>query len=97
MNRRLVKDNAAEADLIGIWLYSFENWGEAQADRYLNEIELTIKKIANNPEGGEHRDLLRAGYWSVRIEHHIAFYTFTDKEVRLRRVLHEVMDAGRHL
>lgn len=97
MNRLLVKDNAAEADLIGIWLYSFENWGEAQADRYLDAIEKTLKKIAVNPEGGEDRDWLRQEYWSVRVEHHIAFYTFTYKEVRLRRVLHEVMDVGRHL
>jgi len=97
MNRLLVKDNAAEADLIGIWLYSFENWGEAQADRYLDAIERAFKKIAKSPDRGESRDWLRKGYWSVRVEHHIAFYTFTDEEVRLRRVLHEVMDVGRHL
>jgi len=97
MSRRLVKDNAAEADLISIWLYSFENWGEAQADRYLDAIETALKKIAKSPDQGESRDWLRQGYWSIRVEHHIAFYTFTDKEVRIRRVLHEVMDAGRHL
>ena len=39
----------------------------------------------------------RKGYWSKRLEHHIVFYTFTDAEVRIRRVLHEVMDVGRHL
>jgi len=44
MHRELVKDRAAEADLIGIWLY-----------------------------------------------------TFTDEEIRIRRVLHEIMDVGRHL
>ena len=97
MNRSLTKDKAAEADLIGIWLYSFENWGEAQADRYLDAIEKILKKTANNPEAGENRDWLREGCWSIRVEHHVAFYTFTDEEVRLRRVLHEVMDAKRHL
>ncbi len=96
MNRQLVKDNAAEADLIGIWLYSFENWGEAQADRYIDSIEQIIKKTVINPQSGECRDWLRKGYWSVRVEHHVAFYTFADKEFRLRRVLDEVMDVGRH-
>jgi len=32
MPRELVKDRVAEADLIGIWVYSFETWSEAQAE-----------------------------------------------------------------
>ena len=39
MPRQLVKDRAAEADLIGVWLYSYQHWGERQADRYLDAIE----------------------------------------------------------
>ena len=39
MNRKLVKDRAAEADLIEIWLYSFKTWSEAQADRYSSTLE----------------------------------------------------------
>ena len=38
-NRKLVKDRAAEADLIGIWLYTFETWSETEADRYLGALE----------------------------------------------------------
>jgi toxin ParE1/3/4 len=26
----------AEADLRGIWIYTFQTWGEAQADKYLD-------------------------------------------------------------
>ena len=97
MHRELVKDRAAEADLIGIWLYTFETWSEAQADRYLSTLERGIQEIADAPERGNQRDALRAGYWSKKLEHHIVFYTFTGEEVRIRRVLHEVMDVGRHL
>ena len=97
MRRRLVKDNAAEADLLGIWLYSFENWGESQADRYIDAIESSIETITKTPEKGDSRESIREGYWSVRVGHHVAFYTFTDAELRLRRVLHEAMDAGRHV
>ena len=39
MHRELLKDRAAEADLIEIWMYSFENWGEVQADRYFAALE----------------------------------------------------------
>lgn len=97
MARELVKDQAAEADLIGIGVYSFETWGEAQADRYLGALEHGIGKLVEDPESGTRRDELREGYWSVRLKHHVVFYTFTDAEVRIRRALHEVMDVGRHL
>jgi len=97
MPRRLVKDTAAETDLIGIWVYSFKTWGEAQADRYLDALEHGMRKLAADPRAGDQRDALRQGYWSVRIEHHVIFYTVTDAEARIRRVLHEAMDVGRHL
>ena len=97
MPRTLVHDKAAESDLIGIWVYSFETWGEAQADRYLNALEHGIREVAENPTGGESRHQLREGYRSKSIGHHVVFYTFNEAEVRIRRVLHEVMDMNRHL
>jgi len=97
MARNLVKDRAAETDLIGIWVYSFNQWSEAQADRYLSALENGIQKLASKPEAGKQRGWLRKGYWSKRIEHHVVFYTFTDNELRIRRVLHEVMDPDIHL
>lgn len=93
----LAKDQAAETDLIGIWVYSFEQWSEAQADRYLSALEDGIQKLVGEPENGKQRDSLRNGYWSQRIKHHVVFYTFTDNELRIRRVLHEVMDPDIHL
>ena len=97
MARKLVKDHAAETDLIGIWIYSFETWSEARADRYLDALEDGIGKLVGDPTNGNPRDELRQGYWSKRLEHHVVFYTFTDAELRIRRVLHEVMDLGRHV
>lgn len=97
MARRLVKDHAAEADLVDIWVYSYEQWSEAQADLYLDALENGIRKLAADPEHGKRRDELRPGYRSKRIEHHVVFYTFTASELRVRRVLHEVMDPDLHL
>ena len=97
MPRRLVKGKAAETDLIGIWTYSFEQWGEAPADRYLDALERGIRTLADDPEHGRQRDELRKGHGSKRIEHHAVFYTVTHSELRIRRVLHESRDVGRHL
>ncbi len=50
MPRRLVKDSAAETDLIGIWVYSFETWSAAQADPYLDALARGIGKLATDPK-----------------------------------------------
>lgn len=78
-------------------MYSFEQWSEGQADRYLSSFEDGLAVLVSKPETGTQRDALRKGYWSKRIEHHVVFYTFTETELRIRRVLHEVMDPDLHL
>ncbi len=50
----------AESDLIDIWRYSFDEWGEVQADKYLDELDSGIKRLAENPEIGMKRDFVRA-------------------------------------
>lgn len=32
----------AEEDLMAIWRYSFEEWGESQADKYLDGINAVL-------------------------------------------------------
>lgn len=95
--RRLVKDAAAEDDLVGIWVYTCVEWSLNQAERYLGLVEAGVGRLLEDPEDGRKRDTLRPGYRSKQIEHHVVFYTFTDDELRVRRVLHEVMDPDRHL
>ncbi|MFZ1869632.1 MAG: type II toxin-antitoxin system RelE/ParE family toxin [Steroidobacteraceae bacterium] len=52
---------SAESDLIDIRRYSFEQWGELQADKYLDELDSGIRKLANIPEIGMKRDYVRVG------------------------------------
>ena len=94
---KLVHDVAAENDLIEIWIYTDKEWGLLQAEHYLDILERGIEAIAKRPERGKQRNALREGYRSARIEHHIIFYTFDEAEIRIRRVLHEAMDVGRHV
>ena len=87
----------AENDLIGIWRYSFEEWGEIQADKYLDQLDSGIKKLAHNPELGMKRDYVRDGYRVSFIGSHAAYYTATPDTVHIIRVLHGSMDPDRHL
>jgi len=95
--REVLVSPRARQDLIDIWVYTFENWGEIQADRYLCELEGGLRQLAEAPDGGQARDVIRAGYWSIHLGRHVAFYTFTDSTVKVRRVLHDQMDMDRHL
>jgi len=63
----------------------------------LEALRQGVGKLLKDPESGVRRDSLREGYRSKLLEHHVVFYTFTDEEVRIRRVLHKVMDMGRHV
>jgi toxin ParE1/3/4 len=42
----------AESDLIDIWGYSFEQWDDLQADKYLDELNAAINSLAANPQYG---------------------------------------------
>jgi len=87
----------ARKDLKGIWRYSFDEWDEAQADKYLAEIEAGIEKLRHNPKLGRPREEVRAGYRSLRINQHIVYYVLTPSVIRIVRVLHARMDPDRHL
>ena len=93
---RIHKHSRAESDLIEIWLYTHDRWGEAQADRYFDELDKGIRQLGRNPELGWRCDRIREGYRSIRINHHVVYYTVTPSVVHVIRVLHEQMDPDRH-
>ncbi|MBL4770678.1 MAG: type II toxin-antitoxin system RelE/ParE family toxin [Planctomycetes bacterium] len=95
--REVLKRPRAYADLEDIWLYTHEQWGEKQADRYMRRLDEALKELAGSPERGKSAETIRAGYYSIHIGRHLVFYTFTDTIVSVRRVLHDQMDVGRHL
>ncbi|MBK1633170.1 plasmid stabilization protein ParE [Thiohalocapsa halophila] len=91
------KQVAAEDDLVAIWRYSFETWGVEQADRYLDELNKGIDALAGNPGLGSDCGHIRAGYRRLRIRHHSVYYRLKATRIEVVRVLHERMDADRHL
>lgn len=55
------KQALAEEDLIGIWCYTAEKWGAAQADSYLDQLNEGIAVLAENPRIGTSCDPIRQG------------------------------------
>jgi toxin ParE1/3/4 len=87
----------AESDLIGIWVYTCEEWGVEQADKYLDQLEEGMKQLINHPSLGANYAHVLSGYRRLQIEHHAVFYQVLELEVLVIRVLHEDMDAPERL
>jgi toxin ParE1/3/4 len=94
---RIHKQALAERDLLDIWLYTFENWDEAQADQYLDQLGESFLLIANNPLIGKACDGIRPGYRRYHAERHVIFYTIGNDTVHIIRVLGAAMDFSHHL
>jgi len=84
----ILKTPQVEQDLIEIWLYTAERWGEAQADAYLRKIE---KGFASIKAGRALLRKLADPVHFVRCEHHIIF-VLTEGDPMVIAVLHEKMD-----
>jgi toxin ParE1/3/4 len=93
----IVKRPRAREDLKGIWRYSLKEWGAAQADKYLAELDAGIAQLRENPRLGKPRDDLRPGYRSLQVNEHMLYYVLTPSTIRIVRVLHARMDPDRHL
>jgi toxin ParE1/3/4 len=87
----------AESDLVDIWLYSFREWGELQADAYIDELNVAIVSLSSNPGRGIRRDSARDGYRALFVNRHAIYYRLGLATVEIVRVLHEQMDPDRHL
>lgn len=87
----------AEQDLNNIWLYSFQNWGEAQADQYFDQLNKAIELLGSTPLMCRQRlEFIPP----VRIHHHashLIIYVASESGIDLIRVLHESMDIDMQL
>ncbi len=89
----------AEVDLENIWLYTFEEWSQEQADYYYDLIMDEIEYISENPKSGKDYNEIRKGYFRSRVKSHFIFYKINLKEekVEIIRVLHQQMDVDSHI
>lgn len=88
---------AAKSDLIEIWNYTVEKWGEKQAEKYLQDIEGKLNQLAANPELGRQRPEISPGYYSFPVGKHIVFYLLSDHYIDIIGILHGRMDIDKNL
>lgn len=96
---KFVISKEAIKDLENIWLYTFENWSQEQADRYFNLIIDEIENSCQDPHSGKDYSEVRKGYFRSRVKSHFIFYRINlkKKEIEVIRILHQQMDINSRL
>lgn len=89
--------NEAEQDLLDIYLYSHETFGEEQADKYLSGLENAFQMISCSPRIGRERTDIDPLVRCIEHGKPVIFYDLYEEHVLIVRVLHGRMDVKRHL
>jgi toxin ParE1/3/4 len=88
----------ARSDLSEIWDYSAEQWGIAQADRYIRLLTAACEALATGRIKGRSAEMIRAGYFRHSVGSHMLFYRMRRRGgIEVVRILHQRMDIERHL
>lgn len=79
----------AVEDLIELYAYGFEKFGESVADGYADSLRNCFDRLALNPRMG--RQAETAGLGLRRLEHrrHVVFYEIEPTGIRIVGVIHE--------
>ncbi len=88
---------AAENDLQAIWKYTTAQWGADQADRYTDHLVAVFAELAQSPKAAPACDHVRPGYRRRMVERHMVYFRLTAEGVTIVRILHDRMDATRHI
>lgn len=88
---------AAEIDLETIWKRTVKQWGVEQADHYIDILTAAFADLAQSPKAAPACEQIRPGYRRRSIERHVIYFRITTYGIAIVRVLHDRMDAPRHL
>lgn len=97
MSSSIFRRPLAEEDLIDIWLYTYENWNEDQANRYLNTLENAFKLIAESPLICREREEFLPPVRIHTCAQHLIVYQKVDSGIDILRILHRSMDIDSQL
>jgi toxin ParE1/3/4 len=97
MSDRYALRELARSDLEAIWVYTIEQWGVDQAERYLQGLFDCLEELAANPRLGRERDDLKAGYRSFPQGRHVVFYVIASAGIEVIGIVHQSADVDAHL
>jgi toxin ParE1/3/4 len=88
---------AAIRDLDGIWDYTFDTWGPAQAERYVRMIQDTVTGLGDGTQRSRSAEHIRAGYRRALMGMYVLFFKESADTIQIVRILQQQMDLPSHL
>ena len=87
----------AQRDLDGVFDYTVTHWGLPQAMRYTDLIEAARADLAEAPQQAHGCTNIRPGYRRRGVDQRVICFRPTSYGIAVIRILHQRMDAARHL
>ncbi|MCK4508544.1 MAG: type II toxin-antitoxin system RelE/ParE family toxin, partial [Desulfuromonadales bacterium] len=88
----------AKLDLSQVWDYTYDEWGEEQAEKYIRELWAAMEEQSRDLTKSVDISDVRKGYRKVRSGSHVIFFKVTKGGILdVVRILHQRMDFDRHL
>ena len=86
---RLIWAPKADQDLLDIWNHYAAEASTETADKIVEHIVMTARRVGGLPMSGRSRDDLKQGARSVLAHPYVVFYRVMGTDVEILRVLHE--------
>lgn len=74
-----------------------QQWGAEQANRHLDILTTAFAELAASPKIAPACDHINPGYRRRNSERHMIYFQITTYVIAVVRILHDRMDAPRHL
>jgi plasmid stabilization system protein ParE len=90
--RALIINEIAQEDYLDILRLSVLNWGREQAAVYAvykDALDEAMERLLQFPGMGRPTPELFDGGHRLHVRHHAIYYTFSEREVTVHRILHE--------
>ncbi|MGF1708882.1 type II toxin-antitoxin system RelE/ParE family toxin [Enterovibrio baiacu] len=88
--------NKAADDFGGIYEYTYLNFGEEQADIYVEEMEACLLTLSGEPLMGRDCGEIGPGIRRHDFQKHALFYRVRESDIFVLRILHQQMNPLRH-
>lgn len=86
----------AQDDLESIWVYSNQEWGAEQADKYIRSLLSRFTWLSENPQLGKQRAEIKPGYYCFPEGMHLIFYKIARDGIEIIGIPHQSMDFITH-
>ena len=88
--------NLAADDFTAIFEYTLLNFGTRQADAYTDDLENTLRLLADSPLMGSECPQIADGIHRHDHRQHAIFYRQREHDIFIVRILHQQMEPMRH-